>query len=626
MKYLIIVGGVISGIGKGILASSCGVLLKSMGYKITVIKIDPYLNIDAGLMNPNEHGEVFVLNDGGEVDLDLGNYERSLNINLCSKNNITTGKIYKKVIDDERTGRYLGKTVQVVPHITNEIQDCITDVARIPHDSGDISNICIIELGGTIGDIESAPFVEALRQFKKKVGSDNFCLIQVTLVPGTDEQKSKPTQTSVKDLRSLGLIPDIIACRCKLPLKNEIRNKICLFCDVEDSHILSFHDCKTIYDVPILLNTQGLEDIFIKKFALTPIVTPVKIQSQYVLNINNNVPLAIIPIMLKSSYTSLIADTCETDNYLMLWSKMAESFHKMKNDESVSIAIVGKYTKNSDSYFSIIKALEHASSHIGKKVNIVWVESTDLEQGNKTQSNMPINQSTNVPLEIQQNNTIANNKLYREFWNSNEQTYLNAWHSLESCDGILVPGGFGSRGVLGKIAAIKYARENNKPFLGICFGMQLAIIEFARNVMNLSDADSEELNPNCKDKMIIHMPEIDQNKMGGTQRLGIRETSLLDGSKTKSIYGNVNTIHERHRHRYEVNPKYVIMIENAGLKIVGKDIKQERMEIIELPSHPYFIATQFHPEYLSRPLKPAPLFISFVNAVVNMSHTNPLKK
>ena len=560
MKYIVVVGGVISGIGKGILASSCGVLLKSLGYKITIIKIDPYLNIDAGLMNPNEHGEVFVLNDGSEVDLDLGNYERSLDIDLCSKNNITTGKIYKKVIDDERTGKYLGKTVQIVPHITNEIQKSIEEVTSIPISSknNEQCDICIIELGGTIGDIESAPFVEAIRQFKKKVGPNNFCLIQVTLVPGTDEQKSKPTQTSVKDLRSLGLIPDIIACRCKTPLKDEIREKVSLFCDVEHSHILSFHDCKTIYDVPILLKEQGFENIFKNILALNQTV------------------------LVESSIES------NQSNYLEKWGQVATSFHEMKESEAVTIAIVGKYTNNSDSYFSIIKSIEHASSHLGRKINIEWIESTDLESDNLLESGKKLRQS-------------------------------NVWSKLKNSDGILVPGGFGSRGVLGKMNAIKYARENNKPFFGICLGMQLAIIEFARNVLNIDNADSEEFNQDCKNKVIIHMPEIDQNKMGATQRLGARETLLIGKSKVKEIYGNVDVISERHRHRYEVNPEYVKRIEEAGLKFVGKDIKQERMEIIELLNHPYFVATQFHPEYLSRPLKPAPLFVSFVQAVIEFN-------
>lgn len=560
MKYLVIVGGVISGIGKGILASSCGVLLKSLGFTINVIKIDPYLNIDAGLMNPNEHGEVFVLNDGSEVDLDLGNYERSLDIDLCSKNNITTGKIYKQVIDNERTGKYLGKTVQVVPHITNEIQNWIEEVAHLPlktNYSSNIADICIIELGGTIGDIESAPFVEALRQFKKKVGPNNFCLIQVTLVPGTSEQKSKPTQTSVKDLRSLGLIPDIIACRCKVPLKNEIREKVSLFCDVDDSHILSFHDCKTIYDVPILLKDQGFDNIFIKILALS------------------SIGVACIFSRAKGKLMT----------YFDQWKNMASSFHIMNESDAINIAIVGKYTNNSDSYFSIIKALEHASSHVGRKVNIKWIESTDLEVR---------------PLEGI-NDQYAN---------------MDAWANLTSCDGILVPGGFGSRGILGKISAIKHARKYNVPFFGICLGLQLAVIEFAQNVLGIINANSEEFDLDCENRLIIHMPEIDQNKLGGTQRLGSRETLLIGESRVKSIYGNVNIIHERHRHRYEVNPSYVKTLEDSGLKFVGKDIKQERMEIIELPAHPYYVATQFHPEYLSRPLKPAPLFVSFVEAII----------
>ncbi|VBB18174.1 CTP synthase [Yasminevirus sp. GU-2018] len=588
MKYLVVVGGVISGIGKGIFASSCGVLLKSMGYKVTAIKIDPYLNIDAGLMNPNEHGEVFVLNDGGEVDLDLGNYERFLDTNLTSRNNITTGKIYQNVISKEREGKFLGKTVQVVPHITNEIQEWIESVA-----TSDPSNeICTIELGGTIGDIESAPFSEALRQFRKKVSPENFCLVQVTLVPGKGaDQKSKPTQACVKDLRGLGLVPNIIACRCKDPLNDEVREKISLFCDVEKSHIISFQDCDTIYEVPILLRNLGLEQIFIKELNLNP---EKKIK---------------------------VGD----GGYYDRWCKMAERFHpfqhspnmrilsspKQKSEQtieqkldvdhsesekSVTICIVGKYTKTTDAYFSIMKALEHASAKLGIRVTPVLVESTDLswdasEASGGSEGTDSFSEGT--------------------FSESNKKKI--AWEKLGTCDGVLVPGGFGNRGVNGKLAAIRYARESDIPFFGICFGMQLAVIEYARNVLNLEDSNSTELNPDCEHKIVINMPEIRNDVMGGTQRLGARDTVLFD-SRVKTIYHSADTISERHRHRYEVNPLYVERIELAGLKFVGKDTKMERMEIIELDDHPFFVGTQFHPEYLSRPLQPAPLFEAFVRA------------
>ncbi|XP_065639488.1 CTP synthase 1-B [Hydra vulgaris] len=547
MKYLVVVGSVISGIGKGIFSSSCGVLLKSMGYKVTAIKIDPYLNIDAGLMNPNEHGEVFVLNDGSEVDLDLGNYERFLDINFTSDNNITTGKIYRNVINKEREGKFLGKTVQVVPHITNEIQEWIESVA-----TSDISNdICTIELGGTIGDIESNPFIEALRQLRKKVGPGNFCLVQVTLVPGEGaDQKSKPTQSCVRDLRSLGLAPNIIACRCKYPLNEEVKNKINHFCDVDKSHIISFHNCGTIYEVPILLKKLNLEQIFIKELNLDPEKT---------IDSNKN-------------------------GYYELWCEMAKRFYHFEN-KSVKIGIVGKYTKTADAYFSIIKALEHASAKLGICVVPVLVESSDLEID---------------PLEPE----------FSDF----QSKKTIAWDKLIECDGVLVPGGFGNRGVNGKLAAIKYARVNKIPFFGICYGMQLAVIEYARNVLNLNDSNSTELDPECEHKIVINMPEIRNDIMGGTQRLGVRETVLFD-SNVKTFYNGANTIFERHRHRYEVNPQYVKRIEETGMKFVGKDTKMERMEIIELKDHPFFVGTQFHPEYISRPLHPACLFEAFVHAV-----------
>lgn len=573
MKYLVVSGGVISGIGKGVLASSTGVLLKSMSLNVTAIKIDPYLNIDAGLMNPNEHGEVFVMDDGGEVDLDLGNYERFLDINLTSKNNITTGKIYNKVINDEREGKYLGKTVQVVPHITNAIKEWINEVAHTPIENQIKPDICIIELGGTVGDIESAPFVEALRQLKKDVGPNNFCLLHVSLVPLiNDEQKSKPTQSTVKDLRSAGLIPDIIACRCVCSIEKSLKEKISMFCDVPIENIISVHDCKTIYDVPILLEKEGLDDVLSKKFNIG------------ILKYNN------------------------INNLMCKWKNMVNHYNNFNG--IVRIAIVGKYTKLSDSYFSIIKALEHASLIIRKKVELVWIESSNL-------------------INIDLNNDIIDDKKT----NPINDIYSKNWHDLVSCNAIIVPGGFGSRGTEGKIKAIAHARINKIPFLGICFGMQLAVVEFARNVLNLSNANSTEIDPNTSYPIIINMPELNDDKMGGTQRLGARKTKFVVDAKVKKLYNEYNNysteiseiseiseIWERHRHRYEVNPEYVKSLEECGLHFVGHDTSKERMEIFELDNHPFFVGSQFHPEYKSRPLKPAPLFVGLLLATQNYYH------
>jgi len=613
MKYLVIVGGGISGIGKGILASSCGVLLKSLGYNITIIKIDPYLNIDAGLMNPNEHGEVFVLNDGSEVDLDLGNYERFLDIDLTSKNNITTGKIYKNVINEERKGKYLGKTVQVIPHVTDEIQNWILSLINdnnnhnnnynnydsnnydnnydnnsvnnnvdnnvnnnVNNDVNNDNGFCIIELGGTIGDIESAPFIEALRQFKKKVGIYNFGLIQVTLVPDISEQKSKPTQSSIKELRMLGLIPDIIACRCVKPLKDEIKDKINHFCDIPISNILSFHNCKSIYDVPNLLKSQNLINVF-----------------KNIYNIND----------------------VKINDYLFRWDTMAKQYNNPSIDSEITIAIVGKYTNTSDSYFSIIKALEHASAFTSIKINPILIESSDFDNINYDYINRDYTSYDDIC-----NNNTSNNDISNNYGGIDLKT-IKSLKLLQKANGVIVPGGFGSRGANGKIFAINYVRTRKIPFLGICFGMQLAIIEYARNVLKLDDVNTTEINPNCKNKIIINMSDLDSSNMGGTQRLGAYKTILDKESKCSKIYNSLEII-ERHRHRYEVNPDYVDMIENKGLKFVGKDSKLNRMEIIELDDYPFFIGTQFHPEYKSRPLSPAPLFCSFVKE--SLIHKNKL--
>ncbi|KAH0986178.1 hypothetical protein GBA52_013355 [Prunus armeniaca] len=522
MKYVLVTGGVVSGLGKGVTASSIGLLLKACGLRVTSIKIDPYLNTDAGTMSPVEHGEVFVLDDGGEVDLDLGNYERFLDIKLTRDNNITTGKIYQA--SRERRGDYLGKTVQVVPHITDAIQEWIERVAQIPVD-GELgpADVCVIELGGTIGDIESMPFIEALGQFSYRVGSDNFCLIHVSLVPVLNvvgEQKTKPTQHSVRGLRCLGLTPHLIACRSTTALEENVKTKVSQFCHVQDQKA---HEA--IFKV---LNLQGL--------------------------------------------------TREPE--LDEWTSRAEICDMLH--EPVRIAMVGKYTRLSDAYLSVIKALVHASVARGKKLFVDWVPAGDLEDATAKE---------------------------------NPDAYKAAWKLLKGADGVLVPGGFGDRGVQGKILAAKYAREKRIPFLGICLGMQIAVIEFARSVLGLKDANSTEFDPNTKNPCVIFMPEGSTTHMGATMRLGSRRTYFQSTeSKSAKLYGNKRFIDERHRHRYEVNPEMVARLENAGLSFTGKDETGQRMEIVELRNHPYFIGVQYHPEFKSRPGKPSALFIGLIAA------------
>ncbi|EPY50859.1 CTP synthase Cts1 [Schizosaccharomyces cryophilus OY26] len=547
MKYVLVSGGVISGIGKGVIASSTGLLLKTLGLKVTSIKIDPYMNIDAGTMSPLEHGEVFVLNDGGEVDLDLGNYERYLNVTLTKDNNITTGKVYSKVIEKERRGDYLGKTVQIVPHVTNEIQDWVERVARVPVDqSGEEPDVCIVELGGTVGDIESAAFVEAMRQFQFRVGRDNFVSIHVSLVPVINgEQKTKPTQQAIRDLRSLGIMPDLIACRCKLPLEENVIEKISLFCHVGPEQVLAVHDVSSTYHVPQLLENKLLD--FLK----------IRFKSDQ------------IPI----SSVNADAGSVMWNSWKLLTSGHDRLFQK------VSIVLVGKYTHLKDSYISVIKALEHSAMRCGRKLDLQWVEASHLEASmNHTD-----------PL-----------------------SYHKAWHLVCSANGILVPGGFGSRGIEGMIAAAQWARENNTPYLGICLGLQVAVIEFARHVCEIEHATSEEFDPQADKHVIVYMPEINKDKLGGTMRLGLRPTIFQpnsEWSKLRKLHKNSEEVLERHRHRYEVNPKYVELMEERGLTFVGKDEKAERMEIIEKRDHPYFVGVQYHPEYLSKPLKPStPIF------------------
>ena len=540
MKYVVVSGGVLSGLGKGVTASSIGVLLKSAGLKITSVKIDPYLNSDAGTMSPFEHGEVFVLDDGGEVDLDLGNYERFLDINLARNNNLTTGKIYSKVIEAERRGDYLGKTVQVIPHITDAIQDWIEEVAHVSADGSDgPPDACIIELGGTVGDIESAPYIEALRQFQFRVGRENISFVHVSLVPvmgPVGEQKTKPTQHSVKELRGLGITPDILVCRSTSPMTEETKEKLAAFCHVSPNAVMSTHDVPNIYHVPLMLESQGLCKI---------------------LNVD-----------------------CNATNLLSEWRVMALNLDTLT--EEVSIAMVGKYTELSDAYLSVIKSLQHAAMEVNRKLNINWIEASHLEESWK---------------------------------NNNSKEFEDSWKILKSSHGVLVPGGFGDRGIEGKILAAEYARTSKVPFLGICLGLQIATIEFCRNVLNLTNANSTEFEDNPAYPAVIFMPEISTTHLGGTMRLGSRPTLWqVDNCKIKSLYGEGKSVDERHRHRYEVNPDLIKDIEDAGLVFVGKDETGQRCEIFELKDHPYYVGVQFHPEFKSRPGNPSPPFLGLLMA------------
>ncbi|OGS50687.1 MAG: CTP synthase [Euryarchaeota archaeon RBG_16_68_12] len=525
MKYVVVTGGVLSGLGKGISASSIGVLLKSRGLKVCPIKIDPYLNVDAGTMNPYQHGEVFVLDDGAEADLDLGNYERFLDVNLTGDHNITTGKVYRAVIEKERRGDYLGKTVQIIPHITDEIKGIIKAVGQKEN-----ADVVLIEVGGTVGDIEGMPFVEALRQLGMEVGKENMLFVHTTLVPimgAVGEQKTKPTQQSVRELRSMGVQPSVIIARGERSLEPEIKQKIAFFCDVPVEGVVSAPDALTIYDVPILFEGQGLTEYILERLHLAP-----------------------------------------KGQDLTEWRAFLE---RLKNPHGeVMIALVGKYTHLKDSYISHIEAFHHAEAAAGVRVHIKWVESMDVEKRGTS--------------------------------------------ALEGIDGILVPGGFGDRGIEGKIKAIEYARENGIPYQGVCLGFQLATVEFARHVLGLEDANSTEFNPKTKAPVIDLLPEQRAVKaMGATMRLGAHPVDVDPASKAAKLYGK-EPVNERHRHRYEVNPEYIEKLEAAGLRYVGRSDGGRRMEILELKGHPYFVASQFHPELKSRPLRPSPLHLGLVKA------------
>ena len=531
MKFIFVSGGVISGLGKGITASSIGLLLKSRGLKVTSIKVDPYLNIDAGTMNPYEHGEVYVLDDGGEVDLDLGNYERFMDLNLNRQNNITTGKVYRSVIENERKGTYLGKTVQIIPHITDEIKRRMLSVAE-----ADGADIAIVELGGTVGDIESMPFLEAARQLGKEVGRDrNALFIHCTLVPimgAVGEEKTKPTQHSVKDLMNAGIRPDMIICRCQQIITESARKKISMFCDVDEDAVISCPDAITIYEVPLILEKQNVADCIIRKLGLGDSIHEPRMED---------------------------------------WTKFLNRIIEPKYE--VEIALVGKYTALADSYLSHLESFTHSGSDLNCKVKVRFIDSDRF--------------LTEHPEEL-----------------------------LKGCDGVMIPGGFGTRGVEGKIAAAHYARVNKIPFLGVCLGFQVATIEITRNMLGLKEADSSEFNPDTPDPVIIMMSEQkDVSDMGGTMRLGVRRTLISAGSKAEKLYGS-SMCDERHRHRYEVNHDYIDRLEGAGWHFTGRSEDSMRMEIGELDDHPYFMAAQFHPEFKSRPLSPSPLHRGLVKAAM----------
>lgn len=525
IKYIFVTGGVVSGLGKGITAASLGRLLKARGYKVTMQKFDPYINIDPGTMNPVQHGEVYVTEDGIETDLDLGHYERFIDENLDKNSNVTTGKIYNTVLMKERRGDYNGGTVQVIPHITNEIK------SRFYHEECSETKIAIIEIGGTVGDIESLPFFESIRQFRYEAGLNNTCHIHVTLVPylhASGEMKSKPTQTSVKELQSLGLQPDVIVCRAEMPLEQSVKDKIALFCNVPKENVLENLNLKCLYEVPLALEEQHLADVVCKT-----------------LNLEDRKP-----------------DLTE-------WALMVNKIQNFKY--KVNIALVGKYVSLHDAYLSVAEALKHGGIPGSIDVHIDWIDSESLNENNVSEV-------------------------------------------LKNADGIIVPGGFGQRGIEGKILAINYARVNKKPFLGLCLGMQLSIIEFARNVLGYKDANSSEFDLNSLNQVIHIMPDKSNlTDIGGTLRLGSYPCKLVPGSKVHELYGE-ELVYERHRHRYEVNNDYRSEYEENGLMLVGKSPDDRIVEMIELKEHPFFVATQAHPEFKSRPNRPHPLFRGFIEA------------
>ncbi len=532
VKYVFVTGGVVSGLGKGITAASLGRLLKARGYKVTMQKFDPYINIDPGTMNPIQHGEVFVTDDGAETDLDLGHYERFIDENLSKNSNVTTGKVYWSVLQKERRGDYGGGTFQVIPHITNEIK------SRFYRNfTTEETHIAIIEVGGTVGDIESQPFLESIRQFQHEVGHENAILIHVTLIPyisASGELKTKPTQASVKELQGMGIQPDIIVCRSEHPLDQGIKDKIALFCNVPDSHVLQNLDVEYLYEAPLAMEKENLAQV---------------------------------------ACECLHLGCPEPD--LADWVDMVDALRNP--DKEVEIALVGKYISLHDAYISVVEALKHGGIAERATVNIRWVDSELLKEENV------------------------------------EET-------LGNVQGILVPGGFGDRGIDGKILACQYAREHNIPFLGLCLGMQLSIVEYARHICGFRDAHSIELNPSTTHPVIALMPDQnDVEDIGGTLRLGSYPCILDKSSRAYEVYGT-DTIHERHRHRYEVNNDYRSVLSEHGMKLCGLSPDGRIVEMVEIPSHPWYIATQAHPELKSRPNRPHPLFKGFVEAAVKAKY------
>jgi len=539
-KYIFVTGGVVSSLGKGLAASSIGSLLEARGLRVTLIKLDPYINVDPGTMSPFQHGEVFVTDDGAETDLDLGHYERFTHAHLSQANNWTTGRIYLSVIEKERRGDYLGKTIQVIPHVTNEIKDAIRAVTA----NGE-ADVVIVEIGGTVGDIESLPFLEAIRQMGNEEGRENALFIHATLVPyiaAAGELKTKPTQHSVRELREIGIAPDVLLCRSDRPLSHDLRSKIALFCNVKESAVISAQDVDTIYNVPLTFHDQGLDELIVSSLHLNEVAAPVD---------------------------------------LTAWRKLVDTIREPSAGET-AIAIVGKYVELEDSYKSLREALTHGGIANNLRVNIRWIESEELM----------------------------------------DDTYESR---LRDFDAILVPGGFGKRGVEGMIRAISYARRTRTPYFGICLGMQTACIEFARHACDLKDADSTEFNVETPHPIIFKLRDlVDVEQFGGTMRLGACPCRLSEGSLAREIYNGAAEISERHRHRYEFNPAYRQTLEEGGLVFSGVSPDEKFIEIVELSrdEHPWFLACQFHPEFKSKPLAPHVLFASFVHAAFqNRLHT-----
>jgi CTP synthase len=522
-KFVFVTGGVMSGLGKGITAASTGRLLKNAGFDVTAVKIDPYLNVDAGTMNPFQHGEVYVLKDGGEVDLDLGNYERFLDEDMTFDHNVTTGKVYQHVIENERSGDYLGETVQIIPHVTDEIKRRIREAA-----TG--TDVCIVEVGGTVGDIEGMPYLEALRQFATEQAKEDLLFMHVTLVPYSKngEQKTKPTQHSVKELRSIGLQPDVLVGRCGDPLERETKEKIALFCDVPTQAVFSNPDVEDIYHVPLVVEDEGLDEYVMAELGLDG--------------------RALSPEKRDDRWRELVTQETTAE---------------------VDIALVGKYDLE-DAYISVNEALKHAGLDCGVDVNVDWVDSDGMSEDHRDR--------------------------------------------LHDADGVVVPGGFGSRGTEGKVRAVRYARERNVPFLGLCLGFQMAVVEYARTVLGLSEANSAEIEPDTPHPVIDLLPDQrDTDDKGGTMRLGAHKTEIGSDTLAHRVYGDT-VCTERHRHRYEVNPEYIEALTDGPLTFSGQ--AGTRMEVVELDDHPYFLGTQFHPEFRSRPGRASPPFLGFVRAVL----------